>query len=211
MLLIIHTMNNQSPSTTDNRKQRNPADFPLLGVLSLGPAHGYDLCAELRERLGEIWILRTSHIYALLAGLEKDGLVSHERIDQENRPAKKVFRITPEGRKIFSIWMTSPVSNVRDMRMEFFTKLYFARLESHEVAAKLIDDQLKVCRKNIKRLMARKESSNVEVERAVLDYKLTMLKTTAAWLRRARAALPVEPGDRNHEFNISTDTHNWVS
>ena len=135
MLLIIHIMNNQHPSENDDKKERNPADFPLLGVLSLGPAHGYDLCAELRERLGEIWTLRASHIYALLTGLEKDGLVSHERIDQENRPAKKVFRITPEGRKLFSTWMTSPVSNVRDIRMEFFAKLYFARLESHEVAA----------------------------------------------------------------------------
>ena len=98
--------------------------------------------------------------------------------------------------------MTSPVSNVRDIRMEFFAKLYFARLESHEVAAKLIDDQLKVCRENAKRQMARKEASNVEAERAVLDYRLAMLKATVACLRRTRAALPVESRDRNHELAI---------
>ncbi len=198
--MTIHIMNNQYSSASDYRTERNPADFPLLGVLSLGPAHGYDLCAELRERLGEIWILRTSHIYALLTGLEKDGLVSHERINQENRPAKKVFRITPDGRKLFWTWMTSPVSNVRDIRMEFFAKLYFARLESGEVAAKLIDDQLKVCRKTAKRMMARKENSNVEVERVVFEYRLAMLKTTAAWLRRARAGLAVEPKGGNRQF-----------
>jgi PadR family transcriptional regulator AphA len=205
MLVIIHTMNNQSPSTTDNRKQRNPADFPLLGVLSLGSAHGYDLCAELRERLGEIWILRTSHIYALLSGLEKDGLVSHERIDQENRPAKKVFRITPEGRKLFSMWMTSPVTNVRDMRMEFFAKLYFARLESHALAAKLIDDQLKVCRKKVRRLRAQIETCNVEAERSVLNYRLAMLKATSGWLRRARQANLLRSRERNQP-DILTDT-----
>jgi len=188
MLVIIHTMNNQSPSTADNKKERNPADFPLLGMLSLGPAHGYDLCAGLRERLGEIWTLRASHIYALLTGLEKDGLVSHERIDQENRPAKKVFRITPEGRNLFSAWMTSPVGNVRDMRLEFFAKLYFARLESRGAADKLIDDQLKVCRKNVGRLMAQIETCNVEAERSILDYRITMLKATASWLRTARQA-----------------------
>jgi PadR family transcriptional regulator AphA len=211
MLLIIHIMNNQYTNITDYKKERNPADFPLLGLLSLGPAHGYDLCAELRERLGEIWILRTSHIYALLTGLEKDGLVSHERIDQENRPAKKVFHITPEGRKIFSIWMTSPVSNVRDMRLEFFAKLYFARLESHGVAAKLIDDQLKVCRKNVKRLIAQIETCDVEAERVVLDYRLAMLKATAGWLRRARQADPVQSRERNHELAISTGKHKWFS
>ena len=210
MLVIIHIMNNQHASATDHKKERNPAEFPLLGVLSLGPAHGYDLCTELRQRLGEIWILHTSHIYALLAGLEKDGFVSHERIDQENRPAKKVFRITAEGRILFRTWMTSPVTNVRDIRMEFFAKLYFARLESQEVAAKLIDDQLKVCRDNAKRQMARKEASNVEAERAVLDYRLAMLKTTVACLRKTRAALMVKPRDRKHELAFSTGTHNSV-
>jgi hypothetical protein len=93
--------------------------------------------------------------------------------------------------------MTSPVTNVRDIRMEFFAKLYFARLESPEVATKLIDDQLKVCRKTAKRMMTRKETSNVEVEREVLDYRLAMLKKTAVWLRRTRAGLPGESRDRN--------------
>lgn len=211
MLVIIHMMNSHYHAESDSKRERNPAEFPLLGVLSLGPAHGYDLCTELRERLGEIWILHTSHIYALLAGLEKDGLVSHERIDQENRPAKKVFRITPEGRKVFWTWMTSPVSNVRDIRMEFFAKLYFARLESYEVAAKLVDGQLKVCRENAKRQLARKEASTVEAERAVLDYRLAMLKTTVACLRRTRAELSVEPRNRDHALDASTDTDKSVS
>ncbi len=210
MLVIIHAMNNQYPSTTDNKKERNPADFPLLGLLSLGPAHGYDLCAELRERLGGIWILHTSHIYALLSGLEKDGLVSHERIDQENRPAKKVFRTTPEGRKLFSMWMTSPVTNVRDMRLEFFAKLYFARLESEAVAAKLIDDQLKVCRKKVRRLRAQIETCNVEAERSVLNYRLAMLKATSGWLRKARQANPLRSRERNQP-DISTDTRKRAS
>ncbi len=207
MVVTIHIMNNQHANPNDDKKERNPADYPLLGVLMLGPAHGYDLCAELKARLGEIWILRTSHIYALLIGLEKDGLVSHERIDQENRPAKKVFRITTEGKKVFTTWMTSPVGNVRDIRMEFFAKLYFARLESHEVAAKLIDDQLKVCRESAKRQMARKEASNVQAERAVLDYRLAMLKATVACLRRTRAALPVAARHRNHERGASQIEH----
>lgn len=211
MLVTIHIMNSQYSTAGDPKKERNPADFPLLGVLSFGPAHGYDLCAELRQRLGEIWILHTSHIYALLAGLEKDGLVAHERIDQENRPAKKVFRITPEGRKVFWTWMTSPVSNVRDIRMEFFAKLYFARLESHEVAAELIDGQVKVCRDNAKRQMARKAASNVEAERAVLDYRLAMLKTTIACLRKTRAALSVEPRNKNHAADTAAGTHKSVS
>ncbi|MFH0822055.1 MAG: PadR family transcriptional regulator, partial [Pseudomonadota bacterium] len=76
------------------KEQRNPADFPILGILRRSPFHGYDLCRELDERLGEIWTLRKSHVYALLSGLEKDGLIQHERVGQETRPTKKVFSVT---------------------------------------------------------------------------------------------------------------------
>ena len=51
MVLTIHIMNNQDSTPSDDMKERNPADYPLLGVLMLGPAHGYDLCAELRDAL----------------------------------------------------------------------------------------------------------------------------------------------------------------
>ena len=103
--------------------------------------------------------------------------------------------------------MTSPVSNVRDMRLEFFAKLYFARLESHEMVTKLIDDQLKICRKNVRRLMAQIETCDVEAERSVLDYRLAMLKATAGWLRKARQADPVQSRERNQP-NISKDATN---
>jgi DNA-binding PadR family transcriptional regulator len=163
-------------------KTRNPADFPVLGVLYRGPVHGYDLCRELRERLGEIWRLRTSHIYALLAGLEKDGLVSHERVDQEARPAKKVYRITGEGRLAFLAWVRSPVMNVRDIRLEFLARLYFSGIDSPTALVDLIANQLSVCRSDVKRLRNFRRLCKTDMERAALDYRLAMLNAVEAWL-----------------------------
>ncbi|MBI5251108.1 MAG: helix-turn-helix transcriptional regulator [Desulfomonile tiedjei] len=170
-----------------DKKPRNPADFPVLGVLDLGPAHGYDLCRELKERLGDVWRLRTSHIYALLAGLEKDGLVRHDRVDQETRPAKKVFSITDEGRLVFLGWLRSPVMNVRDIRLEFLAKLHFTRFDSPTAAADLIANQLSVCRSNEKRLKKNRASCKTETDCAALDFKLAMLDATAVWLMRLLA------------------------
>jgi len=169
------------------KKARNPADFPVLGILSKGPAHGYDLCRELRERLGEIWTLHTSHIYALLAGLERDGLVRHDRVDQETRPAKKVFSLTDEGRMVFLVWVRSPVMNMRDLRLEFLAKLHFARFDSYTALEDLIANQLTVCRSNREKLKKSRASCKTETEAVALDFRLATLDATVAWLVRLLA------------------------
>ena len=190
----IHNMSMQGASIMDERQARNPADFPVLGVLRRGPTHGYDLCRELRQQLGEVWTLRTSHIYALLAGLERDGLASHQRIDQEKHPAKKVFEITDKGRELFSAWVHSPVRNVRDIRLEFLAKLFFARQDSPEAAARLIADQISVCRGFEKRLRQSRQACNTHTERATLDFRLAVVEATVAWMQRMQS-----PGDQQLE------------
>jgi DNA-binding PadR family transcriptional regulator len=165
-----------------NRQARNRSDFPVLGVLYRGPSHGYDLCRELKDRLGEVWGLRTSHIYALLAGLEKDGLVRHDVVRQETRPSKKVFSITDEGRLVFLEWLRSPVMNARDLRLEFLAKYHFAGFDSPTAVADLIAKQLSVCRSGLKRLKSNRALCGTETERATLDFRLAMLEASEAWL-----------------------------
>lgn len=198
MVEVVHNMNIRCNAMILKKKPRNPADYPVLGILSQGPAHGYDVCRELREQLGEIWRLRTSHTYALLAGLEKDGLVCHERVDQETRPAKKVFSITEEGRQKFLEWVRAPVASVRDIRLEFLAKLYFARSISPAATTDLVSGQLSVCRSNIRRLTDRKRLCRPDIERAALDFRLAMLHAVEAWLVGLGEPHHHDPGSRFH-------------
>lgn len=186
MLRLIHIVTTRGVPMKEEKTQRNPADFAILGVLWQSPSHGYDLCRDLGERLGEIWTLRRSHIYALLAGLEKDGLVSHERVGQETRPTKKVFRITEEGARVFTEWLRSPVEPVRDMRLEFLAKLHFASLESPALMADLVADQMGQCLKKEKWLREKKRLCKSATERAAVDFRLAMVEATVAWLTRLR-------------------------
>jgi DNA-binding PadR family transcriptional regulator len=189
MLKSIHGLNNWYRNMQDN-KARNPSDFPVLGILYQGPVHGYDLCRKLQEGLGEIWTLRTSHIYARLAGLEKDGLAHHESIDQEARPTKKVFRITDEGRRAFIAWVRSPVMNVREVRLEFLAKLHFARLDSLTAVEDLVVKQLSVCRSAAKRLKSAGRLCKTDTDRDALNYRLAMLGAVEAWLIDVRQPRP---------------------
>lgn|GEM_PF-168782 len=179
----IHSVNNHGLNDARDPLDRNQADFPVLGMLTLGPAHGYEICSDLRERLGGTWRLRTSHIYALLARLEADGLVVHERVGQETRPAKKVFSLTSAGHELFLQWLKSPVKGVRQLRLEFLAKLHFAGEQPNGTAARLVKDQVVLFEANAGRLRQRMNVRQSATDRLALQFRLAMLGAAIEWLK----------------------------
>jgi PadR family transcriptional regulator, regulatory protein AphA len=163
-------------------KTRNPAEYPVLGILARCPAHGYDICLRLSEEIGSIWRLSKSNIYALLVRLERDGLVTHERVGQENLPAKNIFKLTKKGMEVYKDWITTPVRHVRDMRLEFLTKLWCAQQLGDESEIVLVKGQLAVCREKIEILEDLRASSGNEIERRSLSFRLTMIHAAVGWL-----------------------------
>ena len=81
--------------------------FALLGLLARAPRSGYDIATQLKAGVGPFWHARHSQIYPELARLEADGLVSHERVEQRDRPDKKVFSVLPAGLSALAQWITS--------------------------------------------------------------------------------------------------------
>lgn len=163
-------------------KTRNPAEYPVLGILARCPAHGYDICFRLSEEIGSIWRLSKSNVYALLLRLERDGLVTHERVGQENLPAKNIFNLTEKGMEVYRDWITTPVRHVRDMRLEFLTKLWCAQQMRDESEIVLLKGQLAVCRKKIEILETLCASTGNEIEERSLSFRLTMVHAATAWL-----------------------------
>ena len=81
--------------------------YALLGLLAREPLSGYDLARHLERPLGFFWSARHSQIYPELAKLEAAGLVAHEVVAQSDRPDKKVYAPTGEGRERLAAWVTS--------------------------------------------------------------------------------------------------------
>lgn len=167
---------------SSKHKTRNAAEYPVLAILARCPAHGYDICLRLSEEIGSIWRLSKSNIYALLVRLERDGLVTHERVGQENLPAKNIFKLTEKGMEVYRDWITTPVRHVRDMRLEFLTKLWCAQQMGDESQIVLLKEQLAVCREKIEILGKLTASSENEIEQRSLSFRLTMIHGAAAWL-----------------------------
>jgi DNA-binding PadR family transcriptional regulator len=161
---------------------RNPAEYTVLGILLRGPLHGYDMCRRLGEGIGSIWRLGKSQIYALLAKLEREGLVIHERVGQDNLPAKNIFSLTTEGGRVVKDWLEQPVHHIRNMRLEFLTKLWFAGQASPDRELLLIEKQLDVCREKAGALARLKDSCGNQVEVLSIDFRVTIIKATVSWL-----------------------------
>jgi PadR family transcriptional regulator, regulatory protein AphA len=163
---------------------RNPAEYPILGILFQGPIHGYDICRVLGDGIGSIWRLGKSQVYALLMRLERQGLVIHERVGQDNLPAKNIFSLTEQGEDVFNQWVDQPIPHMRDMRLEFLTKLWFARQIGSEMETSLIDAQLDVCREKAEGLKKLKGACRTEIEALSADFRLDTVEATISWLER---------------------------
>ncbi len=182
LMVYGHIMTSRNLNIVKTETSRNPAEYPVLGILALGEAHGYDICRRLHKGIGPIWKLGKSQVYALLTRLERDGLVAHERVGQENLPARNIFSITPTGEEVFREWVDAPVNHVRDMRLEFLTKLWFARQADPDLERTLIEQQLAVCGKKVKTLEALKASCSTEIESRSIGFRLTIVHAAVSWL-----------------------------
>jgi DNA-binding PadR family transcriptional regulator len=92
----------------------------LLGLLSRGPASGYDLLKDFESSLIEVWPATQSQVYTELSKLSDDGLVS---VLSAGARGRKEYAITPEGQAELRTWMadTAPVYTRRsDMLLRVF-------------------------------------------------------------------------------------------
>jgi DNA-binding PadR family transcriptional regulator len=181
-VVCSHVMTSHRKTTSRTKGVRNPAEYPVLGILMESPLHGYETCRRLTEGIGSVWRLGKSQIYALLDRLEHEGLVIHERVGQENLPAKNIFSLTNEGVEVVKGWIEQPVYHIRDMRLEFFTKLWFARQASAVQEGHLLGKQLEVCRLKAADLARLQHSCGNEVEGLSIAFRLTLIKATISWL-----------------------------
>jgi DNA-binding PadR family transcriptional regulator len=101
--------------------------YALLGLLSDGPLHGYDLKNSYESQLVPEGRLNYGQVYATLERLSRDGLVAHDTVPQVERPDKKVYELTKEGRKELREWLSTPSRPDLDLRDELFLKLAIAR------------------------------------------------------------------------------------
>lgn len=115
----------------------------LLVLLEREPGSGYDLVQRFKSGIGNFWNAKHQQVYQELKKLNDEKLVNFQVKAQSERPDKKVYRITPAGRKALKAWLQEPVkpSRVNDALL---VKVFGAQLAEPKAMLAELDRHLEL-------------------------------------------------------------------
>jgi DNA-binding PadR family transcriptional regulator len=174
--------------------QLSPA-YLLLGLLALAPSHGYDLHRQIERDLRYVWRLSLSQVYSVLSRLEKRGLIEGEIMEQDERPDRNRFQLTPAGKDHFKSWFRTPVgASVHAVRIAFLSKLYFAQQLPELDTEALWDDQRAAIEAGLARM--EKRLAGARHAHPILEHSLRLramqLRTLLEWLSACKLSFVTE-------------------
>jgi PadR family transcriptional regulator AphA len=107
--------------------------WAILGMLTFGAKSGYDLSKMVEQSIGHFFSPAKSQIYSELRRLVTLGFADVEHVNQTVRPNKRLYSITPEGRRELREWLETSEVEPDSMRSPFLLKMFFGALISREV------------------------------------------------------------------------------
>jgi DNA-binding PadR family transcriptional regulator len=113
----------------------------LLGLLRGRSRHGYELKAAFDELTGGTWVVNEGQVYATLARLERDGLVTSALVEQDLLPNRKVYELTPAGTLALKRWLAEPTDEPVRLRDEWFVKVLVQALVGPDGWSELVGTQ----------------------------------------------------------------------
>lgn len=122
--------------------------YAILGLLTYAPMNGYYLKKIFDTSINHFWSANLSQIYRELGALEHKGFVRSKVLPQDDRPDKRIYCITDEGKKAFAGWLEEfPETSVTPKRDEFMVRIFFgSKLDKEKLIGqfqKFIDEREK--------------------------------------------------------------------
>ncbi|MBD3372336.1 MAG: winged helix DNA-binding protein [Candidatus Coatesbacteria bacterium] len=132
----------------------------VLALLAEGPRYGYEIDAEIKRRGLHRWgRVSFSSIYYLLNKLEEGDLVSFEYQKHGRYPTRKVYSLTPEGRKVMRVSLFELISEYRPQPSPSMVGVSFIHvlpkelaLESLEMLVASAENMLETHKKTIRKV-----------------------------------------------------------
>ena len=111
-------------------------EHAILGFLNYQPFSGYDLKKVFDTTVRHFWPADQSQIYRTLGRLAEQGCVKMEKVEQSNRPDRKVYHITPAGRRELAQWMAGAPPKDPTRSSALVQVFFLGRLSDEEILAK---------------------------------------------------------------------------
>jgi DNA-binding PadR family transcriptional regulator len=164
------------------------SEYAVLGLLRQRPTYGYELKQQLTggRGLARVCPVEPAMVYAILKSLSGLELIDGEW-DHSAYPPRAIYSATAEGDAEFQRWLRRPVGRMREVRLDFLVKLYFALDEDPELASDLVDGQIQSCQSYGEEIAL--ELSQVEpgsFDAIALTSKASAARITREWLIQCR-------------------------
>lgn len=124
--------------------------FGLLGLLHYGSMSGYELDKIFKDSLNFFWQANRSQIYRELNKMEDEGWLTAKIVFQTEKPNKKLYTITDEGRKGFEKWLSADcIDDALFTRNILLLKLFFSGDREHKDNIKMLEKFQERCEKEL--------------------------------------------------------------
>ncbi|MEZ5093354.1 PadR family transcriptional regulator [Nocardioides sp.] len=116
-------------------------EHALLVALSERPAAGLDLARRFERSIGFFWHATHQQIYRVLARMEADGWLDREFVEQSDRPTKKVYAVSEQGRRVLADWLATPTP-LEPLRSDLAVKMRGASRGDREAVLAVVRGNL---------------------------------------------------------------------
>lgn len=160
--------------------------YAILGLLASGPRSGYDIKKAVDRSIGFFWNENFGHLYPILGRMEREGLVTMKLDEEGAGPVKKLYALTPRGRKEFIAWLRAPVEE-QPLRNELLLKIFFSgQIGADAVvgmmrAEKEKNEELIAVFREIRAGISGMHSKDVPYWDITLDFGIRKSEMTIAW------------------------------
>lgn len=156
-----------------------------LGVLSFGPASGYEIKKQVERIFGPFFDASYGSIYPALTALTRESYVSCTAQAQDKRPDKKVYSLTGPGR--FKLLADLAATSARDrFRSEFLVAMLFADLLPPAKVSRLIDERLTIYRRELGEILGDRKPDAPPAEHFIQGFGETVYRAAIGYLEENR-------------------------
>jgi len=167
----------------------------LLGLLAQRPMSGYDI-RQFLQGLG--WMLGSPSfgtIYPTLHSLRENGLVTVEVLSRPDKPLRKIYSITDQGRQALETWMAQPMPEAAKLK-SFIMYLILAE----DYAQSQLKDHLEQRRQAVtsyhvalEQMIDDQSQDTSPGQHLALEYGLATTEAELVWLEERLSQLSTTP------------------
>lgn len=119
----------------------------ILAQLEYRPMHGYEIKKESERILGNIYVMNNNSLYPILKRLEKSGAILKHFKQQQGKPNKNIYSITPLGIEMLNKMVVDYPEGLSIINMEFYARLTcFDQIGPEDRKAIIVKRREAVCR-----------------------------------------------------------------